>query len=143
MLTLETEGDLDWKLHKNRRLQNNLDLKHFFDFALTFWKHGYKSIYIYEFFSVSDEEVPEDSSFVEVTKTYHVLHTVDGGGVHWLDVGGILRRDPVLLQRDKTCPLNSHHNYSTLFGFSSSLNVNFVCVWSFKFTVKHVFTMSN
>lgn len=74
----------------------------FHDFNNHVLKHGYKSIYIYELFSVSDEEVAEDSCFIEVTKAYHVLHTVDGGGVHRLNVGGVLRRDPVLLQRDKT-----------------------------------------
>lgn len=70
-----------------------------------------KSVYIYEFFSVSDEEVAEDSSFVEVTETYHILYTMDGGGVHRLNVGGLLRRDPVLLQTDKTCSLKSLHHH--------------------------------
>lgn len=82
---------------------------------VTFWKHGYKSIYIYELFSVSDEEVAEDSSFVEVTKAYHVLHTVDGGGVHWFNVSGVLWRDPVLLQRVKTWSLNSLYNHFVMF----------------------------
>lgn len=63
-----------------------------------FGKHGHERIYIYEFVSVSDEQVAEDSRFVEVAETDHVLHAVDGGGVHRLNVGGVLRGDPVLLQ---------------------------------------------
>ena len=47
---------------------------------------------------VADEQVPEDAGFVEVSKPDHVLHPMDGGGVHGLDVGGILGGDPVLLE---------------------------------------------
>ncbi len=48
-------------------------------------------------FSVADEKVPEDPRLVQVAQANHVLHPVDGGGVHRLDVGGILGRDPVFL----------------------------------------------
>lgn len=58
----------------------------------------YSNTHIYKFFSVSDEQVAQDASFVEVPQADHVLHTVDGGGMHWLDVGGILGGYPVLLQ---------------------------------------------
>lgn len=46
---------------------------------------------------VADEQVAEDAGFVEVAQTDHVLHPVDGGRVHGLDVGGILRGYPVFL----------------------------------------------
>lgn len=74
----------------------------------------FENIYIYEFFSVSDEQVPEDSGFIQVTEAYHVLHAVDGGGVHWLNVGGVLGGDPVLLWRNGARSSNTPH---TLFGF--------------------------
>lgn len=48
-------------------------------------------------FVVADEQVAEDAGFVEVAQADHVLHSVDGGRVHGLDVGGILRRNPVFL----------------------------------------------
>lgn len=48
---------------------------------------------------VADEQVAEDAGFVQVAQTDHVLHPVHGGRVHGLDVGGILRRDPVFLHR--------------------------------------------
>lgn len=53
--------------------------------------------HVYEFFSVSDEQVAEDAGFVEVSQPDHVLHAVDGGGMHRLDVGGVLWGDPVFL----------------------------------------------
>lgn len=53
--------------------------------------------YVDDTLVVADEQVAEDSGFVQVTQTDHVLHPVDGGRVHWLDVCGVLRRDPVLL----------------------------------------------
>lgn len=58
--------------------------------------------HIYEFLSVSDEQVAEDASFIEVSQADHVLHTMDGGGMHWLNVGGILGGDPVLLEGERT-----------------------------------------
>lgn len=48
-------------------------------------------------FIVANEQVAEDAGFIEVTQTNHVLHPVDGGWVHGLDVGGILRGNPVFL----------------------------------------------
>ena len=54
--------------------------------------------HIYSFLSVSDQQVSEDTGFVEVSEADHVLHPGDGGGVHRLDVGGILGGDPVLLE---------------------------------------------
>ena len=58
---------------------------------------------------VADEQVAEDAGFVQVAQADHVLHPVDGGRVHGLDVGGILRGDPVFLRergrerRERTC----------------------------------------
>lgn len=46
---------------------------------------------------VADEQVAEDAGLVEVAQPDHVLHPVDGGRVHGLDVGGILRINPVFL----------------------------------------------
>ncbi len=43
---------------------------------------------------VSDEEVAEDAGLVEVPQADHVLHPLDGGGVHRLDPP--LRRQPLL-----------------------------------------------
>lgn len=63
---------------------------------------GQQCTHIYEFFSVSDEEVAEDAGLVEISQADHVLHTVDGGGMHWLNVGGILGGDPVLLEGEGT-----------------------------------------
>lgn len=53
--------------------------------------------YVDDALVVADEQVAEDAGFVQVTQTDHVLHPVDGGRVHGLDVCGVLRRDPVLL----------------------------------------------
>lgn len=63
----------------------------------TYTQQYHSNTHINDFLSVSDEQVPEDSSFVEVSQADHVLHTVDGGGMHRLDVGGVLGGDPVLL----------------------------------------------
>ena len=46
---------------------------------------------------VADEQVPENAGLVQVSQPDHVLHPVDGGGVHGLEGGGILWRDPVFL----------------------------------------------
>lgn len=59
-----------------------------------------------ELLSVSDEQVAEDAGFVEVSEADHVLHSVDGGGMHGFDVSGILRGDPMLLQETG----GEHHN---------------------------------
>lgn len=53
--------------------------------------------YVDDALVVADEQVAEDPGFVQVTQADHVLHPVDGGRVHWFDVGGVLRGDPVLL----------------------------------------------
>lgn len=53
--------------------------------------------YIDDALIVADEQVAEDAGFVEVAQTDHVLHPVDGGWVHGLDVGGILGGNPVFL----------------------------------------------
>lgn len=50
---------------------------------------------------VADQQVPEDARLVQVPQADHVLHPVDGGGVHGLDVAGILRGNPVLLEEDE------------------------------------------
>ncbi len=50
-----------------------------------------------DLFIVADEQVAEDAGFVKVAQTDHILHAVDGGRVHGLDVGGILRGNPVFL----------------------------------------------
>lgn len=47
---------------------------------------------------VADQQVAEDAGFVEVPQADHVLHPVDGGGVHGLDVGGVLGGYRVLLR---------------------------------------------
>lgn len=51
-----------------------------------------------ELLAVSDEQVAQDSGLVEVSQADHVLHPMDGGGMHGLDVGGVLGRDPMLLE---------------------------------------------
>ena len=55
--------------------------------------------YVDDVLLVADEQVAEDAGFVQVPQADHVLHAVDGGGVHGLEVGGVLRREPVLLRR--------------------------------------------
>lgn len=61
----------------------------------------HSNTHIYELFCVSDEQVTQNASFVEVPQADHVLHPVDGGGMHWLNVGGILGGDPMLLQGEE------------------------------------------
>lgn len=61
-------------------------------------QHG--DAHVYQLLSVSDEQVAEDASLVQISQADHVLHPVDGGGVHGLDVGGILGGDPVLLKEE-------------------------------------------
>lgn len=51
-----------------------------------------------EVVSVADEEVSKNACLVEIPQTDHVLHTMHRCGVHWLDVRGILRGNPVFLQ---------------------------------------------
>ena len=57
-----------------------------------------RNTHVYEFFSVSDEQVAEDAGLVQVPQPDHVLHAVDGGGMHRFDVGGVLGGNPVLLK---------------------------------------------
>lgn len=54
---------------------------------------------------VADEQVSEDAGLIEVTQADHVLHAVDGGRVHWFDVGGTLRTNPVFLHTHIVCLL--------------------------------------
>lgn len=53
--------------------------------------------YIDVTFFVSDQEVPEEPGFIEITEPYHVIHTLDGGGVHGLDGALCLLVDLVFL----------------------------------------------
>lgn len=53
--------------------------------------------YIYDALVVADQQVAEDPGFVQIAQSDHVLHPVDGGWVHGLDVGGILWGNPVFL----------------------------------------------
>ena len=57
--------------------------------------HRHPPTHIDEVVIVSDEEVAEDASLVEVPEADHVLHPLDGGGVHGLDPP--LRGQPLLL----------------------------------------------
>lgn len=69
--------------------------------------------YIDEMFSVADEKIPEDSCLIQIPQSDHVLHPVDGSGVHWLDVRGILGRDPVFLKRMQIQRFNAKENTHT------------------------------
>lgn len=66
--------------------------------------------YIDEMFSVADEKVPEDPRLIQIPQSNHVLHPVDGGGVHRLDVRGILGRDPVFLKIMQIHKFNAKEN---------------------------------
>ncbi len=57
--------------------------------------------YIYDPVIVTDQEISEDTSFIQVPETDHVLHPMNGGWVHRFDVCSILKRDPVLLHKGK------------------------------------------
>lgn len=50
---------------------------------------------------VADEQVAQDPILVEVPQRDHILHPVDGGGMHGLNIGGILGQDPVLLMGEQ------------------------------------------
>jgi len=63
-------------------------------------------------FSVANEKVPEDPSLIQIPQSNHVLHPVDGGGVHRLDVGGILGRDPVFLKRMQIHRFNAKRKHT-------------------------------
>lgn len=62
-------------------------------------KGYHETTYVNQFFSVSNKQVAEYAGFIQVSQTDHVLHSVDRGGMHRFDVGGILGGDPVLLKR--------------------------------------------
>lgn len=62
---------------------------------------GGEDTHIDEVLSIADQQVPEDSRLVQVPQADHVLHSMDGGGVHGFDVAGILRGNPVLLGRER------------------------------------------
>ena len=51
--------------------------------------------YINKIVIVSNEKVPENAGLVKVSKADHVLHPLDGGGVHGLDPP--LRGEPQLV----------------------------------------------
>ena len=57
--------------------------------------------YINKIVIVSNQEIPQNTSFMEVSKANHVLHALDGGRVHGFDppLGG----EPLLL------PVIVHH----------------------------------
>lgn len=62
---------------------------------------GGEDTHIDEVLSIADQQIPEDSCLVQVPQADHVLHSMDGGGVHGFDVAGILRGNPVLLGREQ------------------------------------------
>lgn len=62
---------------------------------------GWEDTHIDEVFPIADQQVPEDSRLVQVPQADHVLHSMDGGGVHGFDVAGVLRGNPVLLGRER------------------------------------------
>lgn len=51
-------------------------------------------------FYISFKQVAEDTGLVEVSQADHVIHPVDGGGVHGLNVGCILGGYPMLLEKE-------------------------------------------
>lgn len=54
--------------------------------------------HIDEVVSVANEQVAQNACLIEIPQADHVLHTMYRGGVHRLDVRGILRGNPVFLQ---------------------------------------------
>ena len=44
--------------------------------------------HIDEMLPVADQQVPKDSCLIQVSQPDHVLHSMDGGGVHGFDVAG-------------------------------------------------------
>lgn len=57
--------------------------------------------HIDEVLPVANQQVPENPSLVQVPQADHVLHSMDGGGVHRFDVAGILWGNPVLLGKEQ------------------------------------------
>ena len=68
---------------------------------------------------VAYEQIAQDPGLVEVPQADHVLHPVDGSGMHGLNVGGILGQDPVLLMGEQSQPLR---NYGVI-GYCVSISV--------------------
>ena len=62
---------------------------------------GGEDTHIDEVLPIADQQVPEDSRLVQVSQADHVLHSMDGGGVHGFDVASILWGNPVLLGRER------------------------------------------
>lgn len=90
--------------------------------------------YVNEVFSVADEQVAEDPSLIQVPQTNHVLHAMDRGGVHWLDVGGILRGDPVFLKAKRFRALTWHTQQNSPFkGHIDNSVSNILQSWVFFF----------
>lgn len=54
--------------------------------------------HIDEVLPVADEQVAQNARLVEIPQADHVLHSMHRGGVHRLNVRGILRGNPMLLQ---------------------------------------------
>lgn len=57
--------------------------------------------HIDEVLPIANQQVPENSCLVQVPQADHVLHSMDGGGVHGFDVAGILWGNPVLLGKEQ------------------------------------------
>lgn len=68
--------------------------------------------HIYDPLVVANEEVSENAGFIQVSQANHILHTMNGGGVHGFYVRGILRRDPVLLHTCTTYNTLALHHHS-------------------------------
>lgn len=62
---------------------------------------GEVDTHIDEVLPIANQQVPENSGLVQVPQADHVLHPMDGGGVHGFDVAGILRGNPVLLGKEQ------------------------------------------
>lgn len=62
---------------------------------------GEVDTHIDEVLPITNQQVPENSGLIQVPQADHVLHPMDGGGVHGFDVAGILRGNPVLLGKEQ------------------------------------------
>lgn len=58
-------------------------------------KNEKHNTHIYKILVISNEQVPQDTRFVQVPERDHVLDSVYGGGVHGFDTA--FRRQPLLL----------------------------------------------
>lgn len=72
--------------------------------------------HIDEVLPIANQQVPENSCLIQVPQADHVLHSMDGGGVHGFDVAGILWGNPVLLGKEqghrKVSQMRDHLNES-------------------------------